>query len=775
MYGERIRVRGVVQGVGFRPVVWRIAQELNINGSVRNDGGGVLIDVWAAKPDIDQLVLLLSKRLPPLAQIDSIQRQILTRKPERAAFEIIASNGSTIETAVVADSATCPACLEEINHPNNRRYRYPFTNCTHCGPRFSIIKAMPYDRVNTSMAAFKMCPACQSEYDNPADRRFHAQANACPQCGPHIWLQDSSGQFPDCHDVIEYTAHLIQAGKIVAIKSIGGFHLACDAANEETVTRLRQRKQRAHKPFALLASNEEMIKRHACLSSQEQQWLKSAAAPIVLLTAKGTALAPSVAPGHHRLGFALPSTPLHHLLMQSLKNPIVLTSGNVNNQPQCIANEEAIAKLADIADAFLLHNREIVNRVDDSVIRLSGTTPTRLRNARGYSPTTIRLPPGFENTPNMLAMGATLKNSFCLTLSDHAIVSQHIGDLENTAVQRDYRHQLELYQTLYRHQAEEIVVDKHPGYFSSQLGHELAQKRDLKYTEVQHHHAHVAAVMAEHNLPFNTKPVLGVALDGLGMGENGELWGGEFMMTDYQSYKRLASFEPVALLGASQAMREPWRNTLAHLLRYFDWNSLVTKYAELELIQYLQTKPVNILQQMQKRHVNSPCSSSAGRLFDAVAAALGLCREGISYEGQAAMELEALASATETANAGYSIDVNTKNDISTLSWALLWTSLLGDLQNSVSRNDIAIRFHGGLIQAITRLTVQLCHSQRLTTVALTGGVFQNALLLRGVENGLTQQGIKVITAQQLPMGDGGISFGQAMVAIAQSKAKEGKV
>lgn len=769
-HGERIRIRGVVQGVGFRPTVWRIARELNLTGSVRNDGRGVLIEVWVDDVHIDRFLARLKEQLPPLAKIDSIERCITSDAPERVGFEIVASGEGAVETAIVADAATCPACLAEVGDPADRRYRYAFTNCTHCGPRFSIVKAIPYDRANTSMSSFTMCLACRAEYDNPADRRFHAQPNACPDCGPRIWLQDAQGMRIDCDDAIGQSAALISSGKIVAIKGIGGFHLACDAANEEAVTRLRQCKRRYHKPFALLARDLRMIGRFAHVDETGVDLLQSAAAPIVLLQARGETLAKSIAPGHRRLGFALPSTPLHHLLMQVLEHPIVLTSGNISDEPQCIDNDEACEKLGSIADAFLLHDREIVNRVDDSVFGVVDGRAMIVRRARGYAPAALMFPAGFENAPAVLAMGAELKSTFCLTNTEQAVVSQHIGDLENAPVLEDYRRQLQLYESLYRHRPEIIAVDKHPNYLSTQYGRELAKERDVECVEVQHHHAHVAAVMVEHGLPLDCKPVLGIALDGLGMGDDGELWGGEFFAADYLACKRLASFDPVALLGGNQATREPWRNTLAQLLHYFDLKTLVGETSDLELMRYLQTKQIPVLAKMAEKRLNSPLCSSAGRLFDAVAAALNICRDEAHYEGQAAIELEALAATSiDQAGAAYPVHFDDREDgRRVITWGPMWQALLNDLQQGVAASEIAARFHAGLTNAIIETAMRICRAQSLGTVVLSGGVFQNALLLEGVRRGLKNCGVGVLAAGMHPAGDGAISLGQAAVAIARS-------
>jgi len=767
MYAERILIRGIVQGVGFRPTVWRIAHDLNVSGSVRNNGQGVVIEVWAELSIIDQLLQCLNQQLPPLAKVNTIERQLLCGTPEHLGFEIITSEASEAATAIAADATICADCLSEINDPGNRRYRYPFTNCTYCGPRFSIIKAIPYDRINTSMAAFNMCPACQTEYDNPNDRRFHAQPNACSDCGPRIWLQDNKGDHMACDDVIEQVAYLIKAGQIVAIKGIGGFHLTCDAMNEQAVAQLRQRKRRYHKPFALLARDVEMIQRFAMVNTQQIELLQSRAAPIILLPVGGEALTTDIAPGQQTLGFALPSTALHHLLMQSLQSPLVFTSGNISDNPQCIDNQDACEKLTATADVFLLHDREIINRVDDSVVKFLSGRPVMVRRARGYAPSTIMLPPGFENSPAMLAMGAELKNTFCLTQSAQAIVSQHIGDLESALILVDYRRQLELYLSFYQHRPEVVVVDKHPNYLSTQYGRQLAEDRGITCIEVQHHHAHIAAVMAENVLPLECKPVLGIALDGLGMGENGELWGGEFLLADYAQFKRLAAFEPIALLGGSQAMREPWRNTLAQLLHWFEWPQLIDEFGDLELMQYLQNKPIATLQQMAEQGINSPSCSSAGRLFDAVAAAIAICRDEVGYEGQAAMELEALAAPIhESIHCTYPVEPQWRDGQWRLAWPSMWWSVLNDLQQGVSAATIAARFHRTLSAVIVRMALKLCHQYKLQQVVLAGGVFQNRLLLEDVTQQLSKADIEILRPMQLPLNDGAIGFGQVVVAAA---------
>ncbi|OQX49125.1 MAG: carbamoyltransferase HypF, partial [Candidatus Sedimenticola endophacoides] len=533
------------------------------------------------------------------------------------------------------------ACLEEVREPGNRRYRYPFTNCTHCGPRLSIIRSIPYDRAGTSMAEFTQCPACQGEYDDPADRRFHAQPNACAVCGPRLWLEDAHGEALENAgeaDAVARAAALIRRGAILAVKGIGGVHLACDAANDDAVGRLRRRKRRYHKAFALMGRDLAMLGRYVRVSPLERQALLSPAAPIVVMERiAGHGLSAALAPGQNTLGFMLPYTPLHHLLMDALEGPIVLTSGNRSDEPQCIGNGESRHRLEGVADYWLLHDREIVNRLDDSVVREMAGRVRVVRRGRGYAPTPLVLPAGFAAAPPLLALGAELKNTFCLMQEGRAILSQHMGDLEEAATHREYRRSLDLYQGLFRHRPAALAVDMHPDYLSTQWGREWAAREGLELHRVQHHHAHITACMAEQGLDLDSGPVLGIALDGLGYGADGGIWGGEFMRVDYLGFERLASFEPVAMIGGARAIHEPWRNTYAHLAPW--WGEVEARYPELDLVRFLRARPLATLDAMLERGLNSPRASSAGRLFDAVAAALGLSREAVSHEGQAAIEL----------------------------------------------------------------------------------------------------------------------------------------
>jgi len=771
MIAQRIRVTGIVQGVGFRPLVWRLAHECGLVGQVWNDAEGVLIQAWASAGQLDQFVQRLRQEPPPLARIESIHRSALLDMSEVPdVFSIRPSLEGEVRTGVAPDGATCPACLAETLDPADRRYRYPFSNCTHCGPRLSIVRAIPYDRANTCMASFPMCPSCQAEYEDPADRRFHAQPNACAKCGPRVWLEDAAGEsvgLDEGCDAIETAARRIRAGKIVAIKGIGGIHLACDASNAEAVDRLRLRKHRYRKALALLARGVDMVRRYVRLGETELQLLTGNTAPVVVLDAEGEALAPGVAPGQHTLGFMLPYTPLHHLLMHNLQNPVVLTSGNRSEEPQTIDNRDAQHRLSQIVDYFLLHDRDIVNRLDDSVLRIADGKPRMLRRARGYAPNPLPLPPGFPTDQRILAMGSELKNTFCLLKDGKAIISQHMGDLEDAATYDDYRHNLDLYRRLYDFAPELIVVDRHPNYLSSRLGEQLAADEGVPLLRVQHHQAHITSCMAEHGMAMDCEPVLGVALDGLGYADAGQLWGGEFLLADYRDSKRLAHFQPVAMPGGTQAMREPWRNTYAQLSACLGWESVSSDYSDLDIVRYLMTKPIDTVHKMIDAELNSPLASSAGRLFDAVAAALGVCPNTVAYEGQAAIELEALASPYFAEQSGSPYGFRCEQAV--LYWQPLWEALLADLRAGVATGVIAARFHQTLATAVACVAGDLCQRHGTETVVLSGGVLQNRLLLERTAELLRERGLVVLSPGLLPANDGGLSFGQVVIGAASAQ------
>lgn len=769
-----LRVRGLVQGVGFRPTVWRLANQFKLAGNVCNDGEGVLINIYGKYANINNFTQALITDCPPLARIDSVEQLACITKITDKNFQIINSKHGKVATGIVADAATCNDCLDELMTPSDRHYHYPFLNCTHCGPRFSITRKIPYDRANTSMSSFKLCGSCKDEYKNPADRRFHAQPTACASCGPEIWLCNKNGKIITSFNsidntVIKETARQIKQGAIIAIKGIGGIHLACDSNNKQAIEQLRERKNRPHKALALMANSLKQVRHYCRVSQFESEALTSPAAPIVILDALTTKLLPeNIAPGQKQWGFMLPYSPLHHLLMAELDYPIVLTSGNLSDEPQCIENEDALKRLSSIADIFLLHNRPIENRIDDSVVRQMNDKMQVLRRARGYAPDHIPLPAGFTNHSPVLALGGELKSTFCLLKNGHAILSQHIGDLEDARTFDDYQKNISLYLDLYAHKPEILVTDNHPEYLSSKLGIEWSEKKKTALVQVQHHHAHIAACMIENNIDIDETSVIGVAFDGLGFGDNDTLWGGEFLLANYQSYKHLAQLKPVVMPGGSQAMREPWRNTWAQLNSVFGWDVYTNKYAQLELSQLLNNKPIKTLQQMINRGINSPLASSAGRLFDAVAAATGVAPQQCSYEGQAAMALEAcIDKQTLKQVSPYHFKLDKQNQVYQLDPTPMWINLLNNLKAKTANNIISARFHRGLAQAIIDTSSLLASENKINRIVLSGGVFQNRTLFELVVTGLEKKDLQVLTHHRVPANDGGLSLGQAAIAVAR--------
>ncbi len=804
---EEIRISGTVQGVGFRPTVYRLAKACELKGNVCNDGEGVLIQAYGSKTSIEKFIHRLYAECPPLAKIDRLKRTPYQGKFDYDDFVISDSITTKVKTEIAPDAATCPQCQKEIFDPLSRYYRYPFTNCTNCGPRLSIIRAIPYDRCNTSMKLFSMCSQCKQEYNDVTNRRFHAQPVACYTCGPQVWLERADGKpitaaMFSMVDDIDAVCTLLQKGEIVAIKGLGGFHLACDATNEAVVQKLRDRKQRAHKPFALMARDITIIEKYCILNPKERELLESPAAPIVLLgkrelgnehwvldneqrrigsDKKLPSIAKSLAPGQNTLGFMLPYTPLHHLILRRMNRPIVLTSGNISDEPQCIDNNEAKTKLNKIADYFLFHNRDIVNRVDDSVVRVVSDNPKgvgqsqrllTLRRARGYAPAPLNLPPGFEKVAPVLGMGGELKNTFCLLQNGRAVLSQYLGDLENAATFQAYQETLNLYLNLFEHHPKIIAIDKHPEYLSSKLGKELAIANQIKLENIQHHHAHIAACMAENNIPLDTSPILGIALDGLGYGENGTIWGGEFLLADYRQFTRLATFKPVAMIGGEKAIYQPWRNTYAHLTSDFNWQEIQQKYSNLEIINFLESKPLPLLNQLQQKQINSPLASSVGRLFDAVAAAIGICPEECSYEGQAAIEMEALINNRNLENCEknqtYPFQIKNLDKIYYMDPHPMWEALLNDLQSHAGQQMIATKFHLSLAIAITQIVDLLRQKYPIDRVVLTGGVFQNKILLQQTIRYLSSLGIKILTHSLIPPNDSNLSLGQTVIAAARN-------
>ena len=781
---ERIRVRGIVQGVGFRPTVWRIANALGVRGHVGNDGEGVLIEAWADPRTLQSLIDRIWREAPPLARIEDVQRAPGATTEAPPDFRIVVSTVTTTRTHVAPDAAVCKDCAQEVLDPFARRFRYPFTNCTHCGPRLSIVERMPYDRAHTTMAGFSLCPACAAEYSDPADRRFHAQPIACHVCGPRLSLvrTDERAIALDALtflDEADAACTLLQKGHIVAIQGIGGYQLAGDATSVEAVMTLRLGKQRECKPFALMARDVKVIRRYCEVSDAELDLLTSAAAPVVVLDRLATAAAISdqVAPGVNTLGFMLPNTPLHHLLLKRMERPIVLTSGNLSDEPQVIEPREARRRLGSIAEYFLEHNRPIARRVDDSVARVVSGRPRILRRARGYAPAPLPLPAGFERAPRVLGFGGALKNTFCLLRDGEAILSAHNGDLDDALTRADYAKSLSEYGAFFEFEPQALACDLHPEYASTRMAQAQARASAIPLVATQHHHAHIAACLAENGVPLRTAKVLGVALDGLGFAPDGTLWGGEFLLADYAGYCRLGTFKPVALLGGEAAVREPWRNTYAHLKAEMGWATFAMNYSQLELFRFLQGKPRELLDGMLARGVNAPLASSCGRLFDAVAAAMGLAREQAFYEGQGAIELEAAVDRDWLVNGDPALDYpfaipRMKGGFPYIEPLAMWQALLGDLILETPRGVMAARFHRGLAQAIVRMIEQLVAQSvseptPIRTVVLSGGVFQNRVLFESVRAGIAASGLTVLTHSRVPCNDGGLALGQATIAAAR--------
>ncbi len=772
-----IRVRGTVQGVGFRPMVCRLARAHRLDGDVRNDALGVWIRVQGPKARVEAFVTALPLETPPLARIDTIERHTLS-DTLRAGFHIVRSQDGPAHTQVSPDAATCTACIAEIFDPRARRHGYAFSNCTHCGPRLSIVERIPYDRANTSMAAFAMCDSCRLEYEDPGDRRFHAQPIACPDCGPHLWLEAADGRVlardaPGAMPSIAAAAELLRAGHVVAIKGIGGFHLAVDATSARAVERLRERKRRPHKPFALMVRDLSEARRICRLSEPEARLLQEPAAPIVLLHARrDIGLADAVAPGQHCYGVMLPYSPLHHLLMDHLDVPIVLTSGNRGGEPQAINNGEARERLDGIADAWLFHDRDIVNRVDDSVTRCVDGAPLLLRRARGHAPAPLHLPEGFETAPSVLACGGELKNTFCLLREGQALVSQHLGDLENASARAARDGSMTLLRSLFAFTPAIVAVDTHPEYLSSKQGRTLAEAEGRTLVDVQHHHAHIAACLVDNEVPLDAPPVLGIALDGLGWGTDGTFWGGEFLLVNYRESRRLAAFEPLPMPGAAQAVREPWRMGYSALRQYFDWPSLARRYRHLPFFDDVTARPLGVLDRMIASGFNTPMTSACGRLFDAVAAVCGV-RQRISYEAQAAIELEALAaSAPSAADRGYPFETVVDRDpegLALIRSKSMWRTLLADLDRGTPASTVAARMHAGMVDAIVAMidALSATHGDLWQgRIALSGGTLQNALVHEQLHARLQGRGLTVYRHHRLPANDGGLSIGQAAVAAA---------
>ena len=751
-------VRGVVQGVGFRPFVYRLASDEGLTGSVGNDTDGVTIEIEGARRSLDSFLLRLRSEAPPLARIDAITVQD-AEPTGGVGFSILMSEVlGRVSTGIPADAATCPDCLRELLDPNDRRYRYPFLNCTNCGPRFTITRRIPYDRPQTSMAQFRMCAACQAEYDDPTNRRFHAQPNACWQCGPQLTLVDAAGDPIACTDIVNEVIARLAAGEILAIKGIGGFHLSVDATNETAVERLRQRKHRYGKPLAVVVRDMDAARALCELDETETALLQTPARPIVLARSRaGSGIAPSVAPGIPWLGLFLPYAPLHHLLFADERlRALVMTSANLSEEPIAIDNEEARRRLAAIADAYVLHDREILQRCDDSVMAVVDDATQFVRRARGFVPLGVPLP---LDTPPLLAVGGHLKNVFALARGRFAYQSQHLGDLENLTGLDFFRDSLDHLMRTFEIEPTAVVHDLHPGYLSTEWATQWAEERGLRRIAVQHHHAHIAGCMAEHALEGR---VIGLALDGTGYGTDGRIWGGEVLIASMEKFERFAHIGYVAMPGGDAAVREPWRMAFAHLL------AAGFSQDEARTLTGASEQEAHLVARMIERGINAPMTSSLGRLFDA-AAAVVLNRRTVDYEAQAAIELEGIAEgeSSRLERTEYALELRGGNeDLQTLDAGRLWRTLVGDLRKGVARPEIAARFHAGVAEGFIRAASSARERTGMNRVALSGGCMHNRRLTQLLRAGLEAEGFEVFAHRQVSPGDGGLSYGQAAVGAA---------
>ncbi len=779
--GAAIHITGIVQGVGFRPFVYSLAMRLALTGWVRNTSAGVDIQVDGPQEALDAFVRALREEAPALAQIDEMQVQ--WREPDGfQSFEIVHSQA--IQAAfqpISPDVSICPDCLRELFEPQDRRYRYPFINCTNCGPRFTIIQDIPYDRPNTTMAPFAMCPACAAEYQDPLDRRFHAQPVACSVCGPHVWLERKGNATPvsSGEAAIRQARRLLLEGHILAIKGLGGFHLACDATNTAAVIELRRRKLRVDKPFALMLPDMGTVSAHCSVTAGERALIEARQRPIVIVERRPTSpIAAEVAPGQTTIGVMLPYTPLHYLLFADPERqdlafvmpPLVMTSGNLSEEPICTDNQEARLRLDSLADAFLMHNREIHVRCDDAVVRAvkvstpapparAGAAIYPVRRSRGYAPDPVRLP--VEATP-LLATGAELKNTFCLARERYAFLSHHIGDMENYETLRSFEQGIAHFERLFRVQPQVIAYDLHPNYLATRYALQRAGQEGLPAIGVQHHHAHIAACMAENGLS-GTSPVIGIALDGIGYGDDGAIWGGEFLVADYAGYQRIAHLAYAPQPGGDKATREPWRMALAWLHQAgIEWDETLppVRFAA-ELTEHA-FQPLAVLRHQLESGLNAPLTSSMGRLFDAVAALIGV-EEVVNYEAQAAIELEALVDDEE--QVAYPIEL--RGEIADP--APMLRQIIADLRDGVGLPRIAARFHNAVAELVCEICEQLRQRTGIQQVALSGGVWQNMRLLSRTTSRLGQAGFTLYIHRQVPTNDGGLSLGQALVAQAKLK------
>jgi len=759
----RINVSGTIQGVGFRPFVFKLACQNNLTGHVQNTASGVQIEIQSnLLSDLDAFCHSLIEELPPLAKIDHLQKLEIEPLLNEEQFSILNSSSSEKNSdgfGVIPppDSATCTDCLHELFSKADRRFRYPFINCTNCGPRFTIINELPYDRCKTSMESFRLCSACNAEYKDPTNRRFHAQPNACFDCGPRLSFQPANifGEM-----ALKTTVDYLKQGKIVAVKGLGGFQLLCDATDEKAIARLRVNKHRPAKPFAIMVANLTEAAKYCVLDQTSQHLLSGITRPIVLLLKKhNSELAPNLSYDLDKQGVMLPYTPLHYLLLSDFDGPLVATSGNTSEEPIAYKNDEAINQLSHIADAFLMNDREITSRYDDSVSTVFNQKEISIRRARGQAPTLVNLSFGIDK--NILALGGHLKNTFCLGRGKQALLSQHLGDLDNAKGNDNFREALSLFQKLFSFRPELLARDLHPDYTSSFIAEELSKELSIDVITIQHHHAHIAACMSEHNL---TGPVIGVAFDGLALGADETLWGGEFLLCKYDSFIRLAHFKQIAMPGGSVAIKEPWRMTLAIINKLKPEDQFTFEPFLNKLSHHQGQNKIDLIAKQIENSFNAPLTSSCGRLFDAVAALIEICPEQ-KYEGQAPAELEALARSYSLANESmYTVETQMNAGVIELNPELVFIEIQKEMNKGISKACIALKFHHAIKNSIVETCRKLKIQTACSTVCLSGGVFQNQLLLQLTQEELIKEGFSVYHPQRIPCNDGGLSLGQLAVA-----------
>jgi len=752
---KKLKISGIVQGVGFRPFVYQLAGRYGLKGEVANTASGVTVHIEGDGENIEHFCADLHTEPPPLSHIIDISIQPAT-VTGFSDFSIVKSKGAAKRATLISpDVSVCRDCLNELFDPGDRRHAYPFINCTNCGPRYTIINDIPYDRPNTSMKYFIMCRDCQAEFDDPTHRRFHAQPNACPVCGPQVRLFDSDRQPVEDPDPVSATARLIKSGRIVAVKGLGGFHLAVDAENEDAVRHLRQRKQREEKPFALMSYDPDHVHGYAEIGTDEERLLTSPLRPIVLLKKRYPhTIAESVSPRNRYFGVMLPYTPLHYLILRHGFTALVMTSGNISEEPICIDNDEAFKQLGDIADYFLIHNRNIILRSDDSITRRFAGGTHFIRRSRGYVPVPVFL---HKKLPPIVACGAELKNTVCLTKENRAFVSQHIGDLENLETYNFLDQTVAHLKRILDIDPEIIAYDMHPDYLSTRYAE---ARTDVTKIQVQHHHAHIVSCMAENRVDG---PVIGLAFDGTGYGTDGHIWGGEVLLAETGRFERAAHLAYVPMPGSTAAVKEPWRMAISYLYQTF---GACFRELKLPFIHTVDPKKTDVMIRMIENHLNTPLTSSLGRLFDGVAAMVGL-RNRVRHEGQAAMELE--MAALDDSAYGYNHEWETINGIHQILTAPIIQGIVQDIESGCSADLISARFHTTLIDLFTELCDRLRKDTGLNRVALSGGSFQNMILLPGLIKGLKQRKFEVFTHTQVPTNDGGISLGQAVAAAAMAE------